>query len=272
MKPVVTLGQRHTSPNQVSLNWRPSTLFWKRKNLITERDSPLCLLKEKQGHSNSSFKTTKQNQNCHWDPDNSWTVWMIKCGKDKKTIFDECHRKKLKTFYELGNVHVCNIGISSIHGKGLLGKLSFYHEYKRPHIETNVRKICMMSVWTRWDLWSGNNWLGKSIMEMCLWLVMKELSISSAQRSTSFQILYFVFVRNFRTPNQTVHGKTDRDVSKIHRNTENLAELTVSQRNSSVIFSRIPYVAAQSRGQRFTVEIKCDTRKFCRKDYLHVDV
>ena len=44
------------------------------------------------------------------------------------------------------NVHVCNIGISSIHGKELLGQLSFHQEYKRPHIETNVRlnrKICL---------------------------------------------------------------------------------------------------------------------------------
>ena len=28
------------------------------------------------------------------------------------------------------------------HGKELLGQLSFHHEYKRPHIETNVRHIC----------------------------------------------------------------------------------------------------------------------------------
>ena len=30
---------------------------------------PLCMLKEKQGHSNSSLETTKQNQNCQWDPE-----------------------------------------------------------------------------------------------------------------------------------------------------------------------------------------------------------
>ena len=39
-------------------------------------------------------------------------------------------------FYDMGNVHVCNIGVSSIHAKELLGQLSFHHE--RPHIETNV--------------------------------------------------------------------------------------------------------------------------------------
>ena len=66
-----SIGQRHTSPNQVSLMRRPSTLFWKRKNHMIERSNPLCMLKEKQGHSNSSLETTKQNQNCHWDPDHS---------------------------------------------------------------------------------------------------------------------------------------------------------------------------------------------------------
>ena len=32
-------------------------------------------------------------------------------------------------------------GIASIHGKELLGQVSFHHEYDRSHIETNVRHI-----------------------------------------------------------------------------------------------------------------------------------
>ena len=36
-------------------------------------------------------------------------------------------------------------------------------------------------------------------------------------------------------------------------------------------FHRIQYGAAQSRSQKFTVEIKWGTRGFYRKDYLHVD-
>ena len=55
--------------------------------------------------------------------------------KRQKTIFDECHRKRRKTFHDMGKVHVCNIGISSIRGNELLGQSSFHHEYKRPHIE-----------------------------------------------------------------------------------------------------------------------------------------
>ena len=33
------------------------------------------------------------------------------------------------------NVHVCNNGIGSIHGKGLPEQLSFNREYKRSHLK-----------------------------------------------------------------------------------------------------------------------------------------
>ena len=69
--------------------------------------------------------------------------------RQKQTIFDEWYRKRRKTFYDMENVHVCNIGISSIHGKELHGQLSFHHEYKRSHIETHVRHIYKISVRTR---------------------------------------------------------------------------------------------------------------------------
>ena len=39
--------------------------------MMMERCNPLCTLKEKQGHGNSSLETMKQNQNCQWDPDHS---------------------------------------------------------------------------------------------------------------------------------------------------------------------------------------------------------
>ena len=62
--------------------------------------------------------------------------------KKTKTIFDECYRKRRKAFYDMVNVHVCNIGISSIHVKQLPVKLAFHQEYERSHNETNVRHIC----------------------------------------------------------------------------------------------------------------------------------
>ena len=60
-----------------------------------------------------------------------------------------------KAFYDMVNVHVCYNGISSIHGKELLGQLSFHHKYERSHIETNVRHIYKIG----WEIIHGNTCL-----------------------------------------------------------------------------------------------------------------
>ena len=53
-----------------------------------------------------------------------------------------CNTRQRKTFCDMGNVHVCNIGISSIHGKELLAKCTFHQKYrKRSHNETDVRHL-----------------------------------------------------------------------------------------------------------------------------------
>ena len=54
-----------------------------------------------------------------------------------------------------------------------------------------------------------------------------------------------LLVRSSRTPNRTMHGKKDWDGSNHLRFTEAFTESTVSQWNSSGIFPRIQYVAAQ---------------------------
>ena len=69
-----------------------------------------------------------------------------------------------------------------------------------------------------------------------------------------------------------MHGKKDWDGSNHLKFTEALTESTASQWNSSGIFPRIQYVAAQSRSSRVAVEIRRDTREFHRKDCIHVDV
>ena len=51
-----------------------------------------------------------------------------------------------KTFYDLENVHDCNNGISSIHGKELPEKLSIHCEHNRSHTQTNVRQIYKIGV------------------------------------------------------------------------------------------------------------------------------
>ena len=51
-----------------------------------------------------------------------------------------------KTFYDMGNVHVCNIGIICVHGKELLRQLAFHRKYNRFHTQTNVRHIYKIGV------------------------------------------------------------------------------------------------------------------------------
>ena len=155
----------------------------------------------------------------------------------------------------------------------VLEQLSIHCEHKRSHTQTIVRHIYKIGVWARWDLWIGNNWLGKSFMEItCHWLVTKESSIFNARRSTSFRILCCALGRFSKTINLTMHGKKDWDGWNLLQNTETLTESTVSQWNSSGIFPRIQYVAAQLRSQKFTVEIRQDTREFHRKDHIYVNV
>ena len=86
---------------------------------------------------------------------------MIKCGKDKNEF--KCYRRWRETFYDLGNVHDWNNGISRIHKKELPEQLSIHRNHKRSHTQTNFRHIYEIGVWPRWDL---NNWLGKSFMEI----------------------------------------------------------------------------------------------------------
>ena len=57
---------------------------------------------------------------------------MIKCEKRSSMNVKEDGEK----FYDMENVHDCNNGISSIHGKELPEQLSIHCEHKRSHIET----------------------------------------------------------------------------------------------------------------------------------------
>ena len=86
-------------------------------------------------------------------------------AKKTETNF-KCYRRWRKTFYDLVNVHDCDNGISSIHGKELPVQLSIHREHNRSHTQTNVRHINKIGVWARWDLWIGNNWLGESFMDI----------------------------------------------------------------------------------------------------------
>ena len=108
---------------------------------------------------------------------------------------------------------------------------------------------------------------------ICLCLVMKELSIFNAQRSTSFQILYCVLARFSKTPNRTMHGNKRLGWLKIFSKLQKLWQNRWRATGIRVeYFPRIQYVAAQWRSQKFTVEITWDTSEFHRKNHIYVDV
>ena len=67
---------------------------------------------------------------------------------------------------------------------------------------------------------------------------MKKSSVWSMQRLMYFQILWYVLERWTRTHNQRLFGKNSWVGSKVHHNTELWTQLTVSQLNSSGIFSQ----------------------------------
>ena len=81
---------------------------------------------------------------------------------------------------------------------------------------------------------------------------MKKSSVSCAQRSSYFQILYDALERWTRTHNQILHGKTDRRGSKVHHNTELGTQLMVSQRNSSGIsFQDSPHCSSATKSKSY---------------------
>ena len=94
-----------------------------------------------------------------------------------------------ETFYDLVNVHDCNNGISSIHWKKKTWTIVI------PSRTQQISHSNKCSTYLQ-DKTRSLDWkqlVGKIIHgNTSHWLVMKELSILNAQRSTSFQILYCV--------------------------------------------------------------------------------
>ena len=54
--------------------------------------------------------------------------------------------KMEKTFFDLGNVHDCSNGISSVHGEEFPEQLSILCEHNKSHTQTNVRHIYKIGV------------------------------------------------------------------------------------------------------------------------------
>ena len=92
--PLFALGQGHTSSNHVSFV-NTSTLSLKKKKFTIERGHPLFALNEEQGHSNSSLEMELSfGSRSFLDRVND------QVRKRQKTTFDECYRRRRKTFCE----------------------------------------------------------------------------------------------------------------------------------------------------------------------------
>ena len=63
------------------------------------------------------------------------------------------------------NVHDCNNGISGIHGKELPEQMSIHRKYNRSHTQ-KMFDISTRLVSEQDEIWIGNNWLGKSFIEI----------------------------------------------------------------------------------------------------------
>ena len=156
-------------------------------------------------------------------------------GAKKTEMNVKCYRRCREKFYDLGNVHGCNNGISGINGKEYQNNChSIMNTTDLTH--TNVRHIYEIGVRTRWDLRIGNNRLGESFMEILVVHWWRKSHQSSTHEGLRLPILYCVLVRFSKPPNRTMHGNQDWD--GYARNTETLTKSTASLWNSSGIFSK----------------------------------
>ena len=96
---------------------------------------------------------------------------------------------------------------------------------------------------------------------------------SSAHKG--LRLFRFCSVSWYETREPTIKRYMGRHIGVVRKFTR-IQRLGQNWRRANGIradfFPRIQHVAAQSRRQKFTVEIRRDTREFHRKDYIHVDV
>ena len=185
-----------------------------------------------------------------------------------KTILNECYRRRRKTFYYMENVHVCNNGISSIHGKGLPEQLSFNRECKRSHIKTNVRHIYKIGVWTRWDIWIGDTWLGKSFIKILVFDWWRKNHQSLTHKG--FRLFGFCIVSWWDTREHPIERCMGRKIGMVQI-ISGIQKLWQSRRWADGL--RVEsFPRFNTLRQMFAVEFRWDTREFLRKNFVHDNV
>ena len=111
---------------------------------MTDRGYPMSILKKVHGLNN--FVIGNDEAELELSVESRPFENRVKDQVRKSETNFKCCRRWRKAFYDLVNVHHCNNGISSIHGKELREQLSVHREYKKRHTETNVRHIYKIGV------------------------------------------------------------------------------------------------------------------------------
>ena len=109
--------------------------------------------------------------------------WSI--VKDIGPFFRRCSARHRKTFCDLRNVYVFDIGSICIHGNELLRQFTFHQKYRaESHFKADVRDIWKVDIGTiRWDFGSVSNQLGKFSMETIIFGQDEEvISLSHAKQ------------------------------------------------------------------------------------------
>ena len=113
---------------------------------MIERGNPLSSLKEEQGHSNSSLETMKQNWDLSMESRSFLSRVNDQVRKRQKRSSMNVTEDDEKHSMIWGMYMSVTMESAGIHVKALPGQLPFHRDYKRSHIETNVRHIYEIGV------------------------------------------------------------------------------------------------------------------------------
>ena len=106
---------------------------------MTDRGDPISILKKRQDHN--KFVIGNDETELELSVESRSFVNRVNDQVRKRQTNFKCYRRWRETFYDLVDVHDCNNGISSIHGKELPEQMSLHYGYDRSHTQTNVRHI-----------------------------------------------------------------------------------------------------------------------------------
>ena len=158
--------------------------------------------------------------------------------------------------------------------RNYLNNCQFHREYKRSQIKTNVRHIYKIGVWTRWELWIGDNFCWENHSWKFLSLIGEEWIIN-LQRTKVYVFSDSVLCLGKIHENTQSNDAWEQRLGWFKSSPEK-KKLWQNRRWADGIrveyFPRIQYVAAQWRSQMFAVEIRWDTREVHRKKFFHDNV